>query len=192
MFISLISHLLCAWFAFVLPCYSTYKALAHSAPADTLRPLAVYWAVIGAFTAFEQTFGLFLSWLPFYWELRTIFLLYLSLPQTQGSAYVYETFMEPWCLKNEADLDAAMASAQTNAIAFCRTRIAALVDLFWSFVNKTPGSAQSGDAHKPFATPVDQLRGFWTAYGPSAVAAFAPRDTSGSSSHEVHKPYSAN
>lgn len=51
-----------AWFAFALPCYSTYKALAHSASADTLQALAMYWAVIGAFVAFEQTLGLFLSW----------------------------------------------------------------------------------------------------------------------------------
>lgn len=62
------SHPSCsAWFAFALPSYSTYKALAHSASADTLQALSTYWAVIGAFIAFEQSLGLFLSWsvLPF-------------------------------------------------------------------------------------------------------------------------------
>ncbi|KAG8219669.1 TB2/DP1, HVA22 family-domain-containing protein [Butyriboletus roseoflavus] len=185
-----------AWFAFALPCYSTYKALAHAASANTLQALSMYWAVIGAFIAFEQTLGLFLSWLPFYWELRTIFLLYLSLPQTQGSVYVYKTYFEPWCSKNEADLDAAMASAQSNAIVFCRTRIAALVDLVWSFLNKTSVSAQSppsGDAHKP-AYPVDQLKDLWAAYGPRVLATFAPKDTSdGHVSSGCHEePYSAN
>lgn len=96
---------------------------------------------------------------------------------------------------HEADLDVTMASAQSGAIAFCRTRIAALVDLVWSFLNKTPVSAESpnGDAHKP-AYPVDQLKGLWTAYGPSVLAAFAPKDTNdahvSSSSHE--EPYSVN
>lgn len=75
-----------------------------------------------------------------------------------------------------------MASAQSNAIAFCRVRIVAFVDLVWSFLNKPHLSAQSslnGDAHKP----VDQLKGLWT-----AVAAFAPRETS-----DAHRePYSAN
>lgn len=51
-----------AWFAFALPCYSTYKALTHSPSADTLQALSTYWAVVGAFVAFEQTLGLFLSW----------------------------------------------------------------------------------------------------------------------------------
>ena len=86
-----------------------------------------------------------------------------------------------------------MASAQSNLIVFCRTRIAALVDLVGSFLNKTSVSAQStpsGDAHKP----VDQFKDLWTAYGPTVLAAFTPKDTSdghvSSSSHE--EPYSAN
>jgi receptor expression-enhancing protein 1/2/3/4 len=183
MFMSLVSHILCAWFAFALPSYSTYKALAHSASADTLQALSTYWAVIGAFLAFEQSLGLFLSWLPFYWELRTVFLLYISLPQTQGSTYVYKTCLEPWFSKNEADLDVAMVSAQTNVVAFCRTRIAALLDFVWSFLNNTPVSGQStpdGDAQKPAAAltiSVDHLKGLWTTYGPSVLAAFAPKDT---------------
>jgi receptor expression-enhancing protein 1/2/3/4 len=231
MFMSLVSHILwyvsahpvlarscvrSAWFAFALPSYSTYKALAHSASADTLQALSTYWAVIGAFLAFEQSLGLFLSWsvlpfssppcpethprLPFYWELRTVFLLYISLPQTQvrppfmphpfpfttplqGSTYVYKTCLEPWFSKNEADLDVAMVSAQTNVVAFCRTRIAALLDFVWSFLNNTPVSGQStpdGDAQKPAAAltiSVDHLKGLWTTYGPSVLAAFAPKDT---------------
>ncbi|KAF8140416.1 TB2/DP1, HVA22 family-domain-containing protein [Boletus edulis] len=199
MFVSLISHILCAWFAFALPCYSTYKALTHSASPDTLQALATYWAVIGAFIAFEHTLGLFLSWLPFYWELRTIFLLYISLPQTSGSTYLYKTYLEPWFSKNEADFDVAMASANTNAIAFCRTRISALFDFVWSFVNKTPVSAD-GDPQEPahpLAIPVDHIKGLWTAYGPSVLAAFAPKDTSdahvSSTAHaDVHQPYSTN
>ncbi|KAI9461761.1 TB2/DP1, HVA22 family-domain-containing protein [Boletus coccyginus] len=196
MFVALLSHVLCAWFAFALPCYSTYKVLTHSPSADTLQALSTYWAVVGAFIAFEQTLGLFLSWLPFYWELRTIFLLYISLPQTQGSAYVYKTCLEPWFSQNEANLDVAMASAHTNAIAFCMTRITALLDRVWSLLNKTSLTGQpspSGDAQNPAypLAPLDHLKGLWTTYGPSVVAAFAPKDTSdahgSSSAHgEVH------
>lgn len=151
--------------------------------------------------------------LPFYWELRTIFLLYISLPQTQvrplctphpslftsplqGSAYVYKTCLEPWFSQNEADLDVAMASAHTNAIAFCMTRITALLDRVWGLLNKTALTGQpspSGDAQNsayPLA-PLDHLKGLWTTYGPSVVAAFAPKDTgdahSSNTAHgEVH------
>ena len=93
-----------------------------------------------------------------------------------------------------------MASAQTNAIAFCVTRITALLDRVWSLLNKTPLAGQSspgGDEQKPaypLAIPLDHLKGLWTTYGPSVVAAFAPKDTSGahgsSSAHE--EAHSAN
>lgn len=90
-----------AWFAFLLPSYSTYKALSSPLSGE-LQNLSMYWAVIGAFIAAETTIGPFVSWLvillpvstlltpifmtcrlPFYWEIRTLFLLYISLPQIQ-------------------------------------------------------------------------------------------------------------
>lgn len=112
----------------------------------------------------------------------------------QGSTYVYNSFLEPWCSKNEADIDAAMASAQTSAIAFGRTRIAALVDLV---LNKSPQSHPDADtdadkpAH-PLAVPLDQLKGIWTAYGPSFLAAFAPKDATDVSSTANDVLHSAN
>lgn len=94
---------------------------------------------------------------------------------------------------HEADLDTAMASAQSNAIVFCRTRIAALVDLVWSFLNKTPVSAPNEDAYNP-AYLVDKLKGLWSAYGPSVLAAFAPKDMNDAhvSNGSHGEPYSVN
>ena len=112
----------------------------------------------------------------------------------QGYVYVYKTLLEPWLAKNEADLDLAMISAQTNTIAFCRTRITALVDLVWRFLNKSHESPATGDAQKP-PVSVDHIKGLWTTYGPSVLAAFAPKDTSEahvSATREETHPYSAN
>lgn len=72
----------------------------------------MYWAVVGAFVAFEYVSGWLLDWsvalsahhaphahihvpllsltrVPFYWEARTVFLLFLALPQTQVRFPVY-------------------------------------------------------------------------------------------------------
>ncbi|KAG9314220.1 TB2/DP1, HVA22 family-domain-containing protein [Chiua virens] len=182
MFISLLSHLVCAWFAFALPAYNTYKALAHNQQTNPS-----YWIVIALFVAFENTLGLVLSWFPFYWELRTIFLLYISLPQTQGFIYVYSTFLEPWLSSNEAGFDEALASAQNNTIAFCRTRITAFLDLVWSILNNTPVSAPPGDVQKH---PRDHLTDLWAAYSPFVLGAFAAKDTS--DAHVTSNPYSVN
>jgi len=172
---SLISHLLCAWFAFLLPCYSTFKALSNRSGSESdLERLAMYWAVIGIFVAFESSTGWLLSWLPFYWEIRTLFLLYLSLPQTQGSTYVYKSFLEPFCAKNEADLDAGIDSAQSNVLGFCQARISNLIEIFWSIVNKTPitkeqlyGGEGQPSVYSRAGLSVDSLKGMWDAYGPA-------------------------
>ena len=97
-----------AWFAFLLPCYSTFKVLSHQPVSEPdIQKWAMYWSVIGAFVAFEYLAEWLISWqvifpplapcdhltlallpsrLPFYWELKTAFLLFLSLPQTQVGA----------------------------------------------------------------------------------------------------------
>ncbi|KAF8973567.1 TB2/DP1, HVA22 family-domain-containing protein [Flammula alnicola] len=90
MFMSTISRLLSAWFAFLLPCYATYKALSSRPLSEPdLHKWSMYWSVIGAFIAFEYVAEWMVSWLPFYWELKTLFLLYLSLPQTQVHRFVF-------------------------------------------------------------------------------------------------------
>jgi len=181
MLISLVSHLLCSWFAFLLPCYSTYKTLSYAPLSGELERLSMYWAVIGAFIAVEQSVGPLISWLPFYWEVRTLFLLYISLPQTQGSTYIYKTYFEPFCSKNEADLDAGIASAQSNIIGFCRARISSLIDILWSLVNKTPITKPTfrgaeGERSRVGGS-LDQLKDIWSTYSPMVLATFAPAST---------------
>lgn len=51
-----------SWFVFLLPCYSTFKALSRAPVPGELEVICMYWAVIGAFTAAENTVGPFVSW----------------------------------------------------------------------------------------------------------------------------------
>ena len=97
-----------AWFAFFLPSYATFKTLSNRPISESeLQQWAMYWSVIGAFVAFEYVAEWFITWyavfstsylekwylillkrIPFYWEVKTLFLLFLSLPQTQVSRLV--------------------------------------------------------------------------------------------------------
>ncbi|KIM47844.1 hypothetical protein M413DRAFT_22437 [Hebeloma cylindrosporum] len=145
MFMSTISRVLCAWFAFLLPCYATFKALSHRPISEPdLHKWAMYWAVIGAFVAFEYLAEWLISWLPFYWEIKTIFLLFLSLPQTQGSTYVYNTYLQPFLLRNETDLDAGIVTIQRNILTFIQGKLSAAWDLVVSNRNAQTQSANPG------------------------------------------------
>jgi len=140
MFVPIMSHLLCAWFAFFLPCYATFKTLSTRPISESeLQKWAMYWSVIGAFVAFEYVAEWFISWLPFYWEVKTLFLLYLSLPQIQGSTYVYTAYLQPVFSRNEHHLDAGLVAIQRNALTFIQEKLAAL----WTMLGK---KVPQGDA----------------------------------------------
>jgi len=136
----------------------------------------MYWAVIGAFIAAETTIGPFVSWLPFYWEIRTLFLLYISLPQIQGSTYIYKTYLEPFCAKNEVELDTGIASAQSNILAFLQSRISMVIDFLWNILSKTPIAMRPQPANEGRsgqqsygAYSLESMKGLWNAYGPAVL-----------------------
>jgi receptor expression-enhancing protein 1/2/3/4 len=82
MLMFIFSRLLAGWFTFLLPSYSTFKALRQRPLNEQERERwAGYWIIIGGVVAFEYTAEWLLCWFPFYWEIKTLFLLFLSLPQ---------------------------------------------------------------------------------------------------------------
>jgi len=180
MFMNIVSHLVSAWFAFLLPCYGTWKALSQRPlPEPEIERWGMYWTVIGLFVAFEYTAEWFISWFPFYWETKTLLLLFLALPQTQGSTWVYNTYLQPFFSKNEAELDAGIVSAQTNMVAFIQSRVAQLWDALLKLSAKSQAAAAqqqqpNGQAPAPSAAPnpFGLARGMWDSYAPSVLGAF--------------------
>jgi len=171
MLMSLISNLLSAYFAFLLPCYATFKALSHRPVSEPeLERLSMYWTVVGAFVAFQYTVEWLVSWFPFYFEIKTLFLLFLSLPQIQGSTFIYQNYLQPFFSKNETELDAGIASFQNNIFKFVQSRLSALFDIIWSLLNKTPASWQPATPatgqQQAGGFSVDSALSIWRTYGP--------------------------
>lgn len=137
----------------------------------------MYWTVVGAFVAVEYVAEWFISWFPFYWELKTVVLLFLSLPQTQGSTYVYQTYVHPYFSRNEADLDASIIALQSSALGFITTRLTQLWEALLRLANKAPipqpNSQQSSQpsAQPAMANPLGLARGLWDSYGPTVMGA---------------------
>jgi len=178
MLMSVISNLMSAYFAFLLPCYSTFKALSHRPVSEPdLERLCMYWTVIGAFVAFQYTAEWLISWFPFYFEIKTIFLLFLALPQIQGSTFIYQTYLQPFFSKNETELDAGIVSFQNNIWVFVQTRLSSLIGIAWSVVSKTPAFGQAAapvTGQQPVVAPtggftMDSALGLWRSYGPAVM-----------------------
>lgn len=121
---------------FLYPAYASYKALSISPinSQDATRQLErwlMYWAVVGSWVGMEAVAGWFLSlWvrsdpmrdhaaddafsIPFYSLFKLAFFLWLSLPQTEGSTYLFNTLLAPTFHEHERDIDAFLSSLKTR------------------------------------------------------------------------------
>lgn len=116
--------------------------------------------------------------IPFYYLTKTLFLLYLALPQTRGSSYIYINHLQPFFHSHETQIDAALASLKSRVYTFVQQRVRQL----WEHLSSTLG--QPGDpitrnmpAGAPPApvehqgwSPTQLASSLWRSYGPSIVA----------------------
>ncbi|CAK9215917.1 unnamed protein product [Sphagnum troendelagicum] len=86
------------------PVYSTHKAIVRKNPAEQEQWL-VYWAVYGCFSVAEFFSDQLLSWCPFYYHVKFVFLVWLQLPSSSGSQQLYSSLLRPLLLKHHARLD---------------------------------------------------------------------------------------
>ncbi|CAK7568291.1 MAG: hypothetical protein SEPTF4163_006278 [Sporothrix epigloea] len=135
----------------LFPLFASYKALNTSDPAQ-LTPWLMYWVVLSCVVFFESWTDWILVWVPFYYYLRLIFLLYLVLPQTQGARLLYQTHIHPWLAEHEAQIDGFISSAHARMLSasmhYLKQAIAYLRDALGLPV--APGTeAQSAASESP-------------------------------------------
>ncbi|TRM66903.1 TB2/DP1, HVA22 family-domain-containing protein [Schizophyllum amplum] len=187
MLLFLTSRIISAVAAFLYPGYASYKTLSQRpAVEEELERWLMYWSVLGCIVATEYVAEWLISWIPFYYGIKTIFLLYLSLPQTRGSSYLYEQHLQPFFHNHERQIDAAIASFRSRVYAFAQERVRAL----WSQVavamgqpppqdqlNEAPTSGASTGAtptlSDPVSGPAALVGSLWRSYGPGIVASGA-------------------
>lgn len=125
--------------------------------------------------------------LPFYYTLKTIFLLYLALPQTHGATYLYSAHLRPFFAAHEREIDSALAQLKTYIYASLQRVLRSA----WEHVSGTlrqmnvpiPASGPAADAQAgaapppslgdPVSGPAQLVSGLWGTYGPSVLASGA-------------------
>lgn len=61
----------------------------------------MYWIVWAFFTCLETFTDVFLSWFPFYYEVKVLLVLWLLSPATKGSSMLYKKFVHPMLTRRE-------------------------------------------------------------------------------------------
>ncbi|GBB95210.1 hypothetical protein RclHR1_00250008 [Rhizophagus clarus] len=103
--------------AWAYPAYASFKAIETTKTEDDTQWLT-YWTVLGFFHVIEFFSDVILYWIPFYFLIKTIFFLWLFLPQTRGAQRLYVGFLRPTLLNYEKDVDAGLNKLKSKVIHF--------------------------------------------------------------------------
>ena len=152
----------------------------------------MYWSVLGCICAVESVAEWLISWcdsnqlsneysnvdfvrIPFYYLVKTIFLLYLSLPQIRGSTYIYLNHLQPFLHSHEQEIDATLASLKARVYIFLQDRVRQLWEHISQSLSQHPAIHSMPAAVPPPPptqgwSPAQLAALLWNSYGPTAVA----------------------
>ncbi|KAJ8029393.1 Receptor expression-enhancing protein 5 [Holothuria leucospilota] len=96
---------LSTFLGFVYPAYMSVKAIESERKDDDTQWLT-YWVVFGVFSLCEFFTDIFLSWFPFYYLFKMLFLGWCMAPmESNGANLLYHRFIKPFVLKHEREID---------------------------------------------------------------------------------------
>ena len=101
-------------FGLLFPAYSSYKAIKAASFQEYVRWI-MYWIVFSLFTVVEMFTDILFSWLPFYYLSKIVIVLWLAMPYTKGSTFVYRKIIHPNFNRNEHAIDKLLEEAKRNS-----------------------------------------------------------------------------
>ncbi|KAF7201819.1 receptor expression-enhancing protein 1 isoform X1 [Nothobranchius furzeri] len=110
----IISRLVVLVFGTLYPAYSSYKAVKTKDVKEYVKWM-MYWIIFALFTTVEVFTDMFVCWLPFYYELKIAFVVWLLSPYTKGSSVLYRKFVHPTLSSKEKDIDEYICQAKDKS-----------------------------------------------------------------------------
>ncbi|CAH1155214.1 unnamed protein product [Phaedon cochleariae] len=111
---SILSRLVILLFGTLYPAYASYKAVRTKNVKEYVKWM-MYWIVFALFTCIETFTDVFLSWFPFYYEIKIILVIWLLSPATKGSSILYRKFVHPTLSSREQEIDEYITKAKEQS-----------------------------------------------------------------------------
>ncbi|EFJ51912.1 hypothetical protein VOLCADRAFT_103098 [Volvox carteri f. nagariensis] len=118
-----ITYYICLFTELLYPTYCSLKAIQSTSKIDDTQWLT-YWVVYAIFSTMEGVGKFFLGWIPLYYEIKLLFVIWMIAPQTQGARKIYEDHIVPMLKKYGHKIDpifgqadAVLKSSLVNQIA---------------------------------------------------------------------------
>uniref|UniRef100_A0A7N5P3C0 Receptor expression-enhancing protein n=1 Tax=Ailuropoda melanoleuca TaxID=9646 RepID=A0A7N5P3C0_AILME len=110
----MICRLVVLVFGMLYPAYASYKAVKTKNIREYVRWM-MYWIVFALFMAVETFTDIFISWFPFYYEIKMAFVLWLLSPYTRGASLLYRKFVHPSLSRHEKEIDTCIVQAKERS-----------------------------------------------------------------------------
>ncbi|ENN81353.1 hypothetical protein D910_02976 [Dendroctonus ponderosae] len=101
-------------FGTLYPAYASYKGVRTKNTKEYVKWM-MYWIVFALFTCIETFTDIFLSWFPFYYEIKIILVIWLLSPATKGSSILYRKFVHPMLITKEKEIDEYISKAKEQS-----------------------------------------------------------------------------
>ncbi|QRV97486.1 TB2/DP1, HVA22 family domain-containing protein [Ceratobasidium sp. AG-Ba] len=168
-------------YVFLYPAYGVYKALQRRPPsleeqqaqeAERKRWLE-YWAVMAFVLSTEYA-----AEFPGYWLFKSIFLLWLVAPQTQGASFVFHTFLAPYLAQHEGEIDSYLLRLNTSILAIIQEKLGQLLAIVLPSMQLDQQQQQQQQQNPQAAQPpanyaAGAMLGLLQQYGPSLMSSGA-------------------
>ncbi|CAH8550699.1 unnamed protein product [Schistosoma bovis] len=105
-----VARLIITVFGVMHPSYRTYKAIKRKDYQEVVT-LGMYWVVFSMYITLELVTDILLQ-LPFYYEAKTLFVIWLVTPATSGYSFIYRKVIHPELTKRETEIDEAINRAK--------------------------------------------------------------------------------
>ena len=103
---------------FAYPLYQSFTSLKNKPQPgcvdDEDTQWLTYWVVYSTFTLIESASSLLELWIPAYYLVKIVFLLWAMLPQTKGALLIYGALIEPILARYEGRIDKTSARARSS------------------------------------------------------------------------------
>lgn len=117
---ALLSRLIILVFGTLYPAYASHKAVKTKNVKEYVKWM-MYWIVFALYTFVEIFTDVFVSfWMPFYYEVKIGFVLWLASPTTRGSSYIYRKIIHPYLQSHEDQFDAYLDKIWEHGYDVCR------------------------------------------------------------------------
>ncbi|XP_063304548.1 receptor expression-enhancing protein 4 [Pelobates fuscus] len=110
----IISRAVVLVFGLLYPAYSSYKAVKTKNVREYVRWM-MYWIVFSLFMTVETFTDIFVSWFPFYYEIKMAFVIWLLSPYTRGASLLYRKCVHPALSMREKEIDSYIVQAKERS-----------------------------------------------------------------------------